>query len=79
VAKFRIKIIAKQNTYGKNKRRYDVANLRNNNMGEEFNLQLRNSFKFLPEETTDYVTKQWNKVIKDDYLKTCRKFDRIQE
>jgi hypothetical protein len=71
VAKFRIKIKAKQNASGKNKRRHDVAKLRNNNMREEFNLQLRNPFKFLPEETTDSMTEKWNKVIKDDYLKTC--------
>jgi Pyruvate/2-oxoacid:ferredoxin oxidoreductase delta subunit len=45
--------------------------LRNNNTGEEYNLQLRNCFKFLPEETTDSVTERWNKVIKVDYLKTC--------
>jgi len=71
VAKFRIKTKAKQNTSRKNKRRYDAAKLRNNNMREEFNLQVRNLVKLLPEETTDYVTEKWNEVIKDDYLKTC--------
>lgn len=71
VAKFKIKIKAKQNTSGKNKRRYDAAKLRNNNMREEFNLQIRNPVKLLPEETTDYVTEKWNDVIKDDYFKTC--------
>ena len=40
-------------------------------MREEFNLQVRNLVKLLPEETTDYVTEKWNEVIKDDYLKTC--------
>jgi hypothetical protein len=40
-------------------------------MREDFNLKLRNPFKFLPEETTDSVTEKWNKVIKDNYLKTC--------
>jgi len=71
VAKLRIKIKAKRKTSGKNKRRYDVAKLRNNNMRKEFNLQLRNPFIFLPEETTDSVTGKQNKVIKDDYLNTC--------
>jgi hypothetical protein len=40
-------------------------------MREEFNLQLRNPLRFLPEETTDYMTEKCKKVIKDDYLKTC--------
>lgn len=40
-------------------------------MREEFNLQLRNPFKFLSEETTDSVTEKQNKIIKDDYLNTC--------
>ena len=48
-----------------------MVKLRNNNMREEFNLQLRNPFKFLSEETTDSVTEKQNKIIKDDYLNTC--------
>jgi len=40
-------------------------------MREEFNLQLRNPFIVLPEETTDYMTEKWKKVIKDNYLKIC--------
>jgi hypothetical protein len=70
VAKFKIKIKAKQNKYEKTERRYDVAELRNKDMGEEFNLQLRNRFSNLTEETTDSVKVKSDKV-KDVYLKTC--------
>jgi predicted acetyltransferase len=73
VAKFRIKIKAKQNICGKTKSRYDVTKLRNNNTGEEFNLQVRNRCTVLPEETTDSKTEKWNNIVKDVYLKTCEK------
>jgi hypothetical protein len=55
VAKLKIKIKAKQNKYEKTERRYDVANFRNKEKREEFNLQLRNRFSNLAEETTDSV------------------------
>ena len=68
VAKFKIKIKAKQNKYEKTDRRYDVAELRNKEMGEEFNLRLRNRFSNLTEETTDSVKVKSDKV-KDVHAK----------